>query len=598
MAAKTSWLGRALWIAICSLGVSKAFAQPTDFQWTFTNNGFVAWTLTSVSSPKVFAGALPADNPTINLILGKHYGVTDIPFSVHPFQVIAKGPSSVSDVILLSVGPTVGSFESDPAVAWTDDGSGHVQFTVTTGILTAMQTPGHVAGYRCGVHVDAMRGNFAIFGNGVRILNPLAARIPRGTITIGLQPIVQGLVSPLGMAVPNDSTNRMFIHDQAGRAWVISNGVQLPTPFLDVRSRLVALNAAYDERGFLGLALHPSFATNRKLYTFTSEPVGPRADFSTSMPLGVPFNCQSVIAEWRVRATNPNVVDPATRRELMRIDKPQSNHNGGQLHFGPDGFLYVGLGDGGAGGDQGNGHSPDGNAQDINKIYGKMIRINVDGTNSANGKYGIPADNPFVGKAGLDEIFAYGLRNPFAWSFDTPTGRLYVGDVGQNDVEEVDIVTKGGNFGWRLKEGSFFFDPDAGSGFVTTVPVQPLPAGLINPIAQYDHDDGHAVIGGYVYRGATIPQLAGRLVFGDLASTFTTPSGRLFYLDASNKVLEFHNGGNDRPLGLWLKGFGQDRQGEIYVFASTQLGPAGTGGQMLRIVQLAAAADSRWLCYR
>jgi len=511
------------------LTLSSGFAQAPDFQWTFTGDGLV-WTVTSVSSTKVYAGALPANNPTINLIVGKRYRVNNLASLSHPFQVLAKSSSVLSDVVLLSEGGTVGSLESDPAVAWTDNGAGQTQFTVTPALVAAMNASGLIPGYRCELHPATMRGNFAIFGNGTKIANPIAARIAKGSITIGLQTIADRLASPLGMAVPNDRTGRLFIYDQDGRAWVIQNGARLPTPFLDVRSRLVTLMTAYDERGLLGFALHPSFAVNHKVYTYTSEPRGPAADFTTTMPVGVAFDHQSVIAEWRVSNSNPNVIDPATRRELLRIDKPEFNHNGGQLHFGPDGFLYISLGDGGAGDDQGPGHIPDGNAQDINRIYGKLLRINVDGTNSANGKYGIPADNPFVGRAGIDEIFAYGLRNPYAFSFDRVGGGLYVGDAGQNFIEEVDLVTKGGNYGWRLKEGSFFFDPAtsaSGDGFVTTVPVTPLPSGLINPIAQYDHDDGHVIVGGFVYRGATIPALSGRYVTGDFGTSFTVPSGRL-----------------------------------------------------------------------
>jgi glucose/arabinose dehydrogenase len=195
-----------------------------------------------------------------------------------------------------------------------------------------------------------------------------------------------------------------------------------------------------------------------------------------------------VVAEWTVDPADPNVVDLLSRRELLRIDEPQSNHNGGDMHFGPDGMMYIALGDGGAADDQGAGHSSEGNAQDLNNVLGKILRIDVDGTNSANGKYGVPADNPFVGKPGVDEIFAYGFRNPYRFSFDRVTGKLYVGDVGQNDVEEIDIVSSGGNYGWRLKKGSFFFDPNAdAAGFTTTLPVAPVPRDVIEPIAEYDH---------------------------------------------------------------------------------------------------------------
>jgi glucose/arabinose dehydrogenase len=292
--------------------------------------------------------------------------------------------------------------------------------------------------------------------------------------------------------------------------------VRTSTPMLDLRSRLVPLGA-YDERGLLGLAVHPNFAQNPLIYTYTSEPSNGPADFSTTLSAGATNNHQSVIAEWRLTAGNTNEVDPASRREILRIDQPQSNHNGGAMHFGPDGLLYVALGDGGQADDQGEGHSPMGNGQDTSNPFGSMLRIDVDARTSANSQYGVPTDNPFVGADGVDEIYAYGFRNPYRFSFDRMSGQLYVADVGQNSIEEIDVVTKGGNYGWRVKEGTFFFDPNgASAGYVTDVPVVPVPAGLIDPIAQYDHDEGLAVVGGYVYRGSGVPALQGRYVCSTL----------------------------------------------------------------------------------
>jgi glucose/arabinose dehydrogenase len=319
------------------------------------------------------------------------------------------------------------------------------------------------------------------FGDGTEIVNPLPG-IQKGATVIELQTIAEGLVSPLGMAALDDGTGRLFIYDQTGQVLIWQSGNILPTPFLDVSSRLVTLNPGYDERGLLGIALHPDFATNGKLYTYTSEPATGTPDFPS--PGGV-RNHQSVVAEWTVDAQNPNVVDVSSRREMLRIDGPQGNHNAGEMHFGPDGKLYIALGDGGAADDEGAGHSPQGNAQDITNALGSIFRIDVEGNNSANGQYGVPPDNPFVAKTGVDEIFAYGFRNPYRFSFDRSIGSLYVGDVGQNDVEEVNIVTNGGNYGWRLKEGSFFFEPDG--GFPTTLPVVPIPPGVVDPIAEYDH---------------------------------------------------------------------------------------------------------------
>lgn len=412
------------------------------------------------------------------------------------------------------------------------------------------------------------------------ITDPLPQRIPKGNVAIELQTILDGLVSPLSLAAPADGSGRLFVYDQVGLAWVVVPSGPLAVPLLDVRSRLVPL-ATYDERGLLGLATHPNFAQNQLLYTYTSEPSSGPADFSAALPPGMTNDCQSVIAEWRMDPAHPNQVDPTSRREILRIDKPYSNHNGGTLRFGPDGFLYFTLGDGGGANDNGAGHlAGTGNAQSLQVIYGKILRLDVNSRTAANGQYGIPLDNPFVGQSAVPEIYAYGLRNPFSFSFDRQTGQLYLGDVGQNTVEEVDLIVKGGNYGWNVREGGFWFDPNSGS--VVTGPVRPVPPNLMDPIAQYDHLDGTVVIGGYVYRGAQLPALQGRYVFGDWG-TFGAPSARLFYLDAASAIKEFILGA-DRTPGFWLKGFGEDANGELYLFASSALGPAGNTGRMLKIV--------------
>ena len=249
----------------------------------------------------------------------------------------------------------------------------------------------------------------------------------------------------------------------------------------------------YDERGLLGVAFDPKFKHNGLLYTFTSEDPTDPPDFTTQ-PGEAPGGGQAVVTEWMVE--NPHakqiVVDPASRRVLMRVDKPQFNHNGGELAFGPDKMLYISLGDGGNADDEGPGHVPGGNAQSLaaGNVLGKVLRIDPHGSNSANGQYGIPAGNPFVGAPGADEIWAYGFRNPYRFSFDRKSGRLLVADVGQNDIEEVDDVQAGGNYGWPVKEGTFLFDQgdvaDPNDGSVTANSPG-APAGLSDPIAQYDH---------------------------------------------------------------------------------------------------------------
>ena len=284
----------------------------------------------------------------------------------------------------------------------------------------------------------------------------------------------------------------------------------------------------------------------------------------------------------RPQPRNPDAtVDQGSRRELLRIDKPQFNHNGGELAFGPDGLLYISTGDGGAADDQGPGHVPEGNAQSLAplNVLGKILRIDPRGHNSANGRYGIPRDNPFVGRRGADEIFAYGFRNPYRMSFDATTGRLIVADVGQNDIEEVDIVRAGGNYGWRVKEGTFLFDPGSlTEEGVVTANREGRPAGLIDPIAEYDHtaptgelEQGEASVGGFVYHGKRVPKLSGVYVFGDYSQEFAQPLGRLWFLNHNNdprhRVSEFRIAGQS-SLGLALLGFGRDAQNEIYVLGN------------------------------
>ncbi len=491
-----------------------------------------------------------------------------------PANVTIQAAASDADGIVVKVG-----FFNGSASVGTDTASPYSQkLTLYAGtyVLTAAATDNAGA--------TTTSAPVTITVNTTPIANPIPARIVKGDLTIELQTIADGLTAPLSMTVPDDGSKRMFVCDQAGLAWVVTDGAgKLPTPLLDVRSRLVTFGN-YDERGLLGLAAHPDFVHHPLIYTYTSEPVAGTADFVNVMPAGKTNNCQSVIAEWRINSSNPNQVDPASRREILRIDKPQSNHNAGTLRFGPDGFLYFSLGDGGSANDVADGHVPGGNAQNLQRIWGKLLRIDVDGRNSANGKYGIPKDNPFVGQAAVQEIYAYGLRNPYTYSFDSLTGDLYLGDAGQNNIEEVDLIKKGGNYGWNDKEGTFWFDSvTANIGKVVTGPVRPVPPNLIDPIAEYDHDEGEVVIGGFVYRGCENPLLDGKYVFADWGA-FTAPSARLFYLDPDRVIKEFRIGLADRPTGFWIRGFGQDADGELYAFVGATLGPNGTTGQMLKIV--------------
>jgi len=435
---------------------------------------------------------------------------------------------------------------------------------------------------------------------------PLLPRIGKGPLRIELQTVLTGITSPMQWLSAKDGSGRMFLVEQTGKIKIFNNGTLNATPFLDVTSRLVALSTNYDERGLLSMAFHPGFTNPsspgyRKIYTYTSEPVSGAADFT--VPINGAFNHQAVIAEWQVSAGNPDVIDPATRREVMRIDHPQGNHDGCTLAFRPsDNYLYISLGDGGAANDTQAGHNPTtGNGQDLTTVLGKILRIDPlapaltpssGDPASANGKYRVPISNPFVITTQpanrVAEIYALGLRNVFRFSFDPPTDKLVAGEVGQDHVEEIDLIEAGKNYGWNRKEGTFLFNSTNGN---VSFDSSPDPA-LTNPLAQYSHDDGIAVIGGFVYRGSNVLALPGKYVFGDLSAPGSSPaSGRLFYLDDLNSgtIKEFRIGNQERTLGLLLKGFGQDANGEIYVLADTNIGPTGTTGRVLKIIPAPAS---------
>ena len=398
--------------------------------------------------------------------------------------------------------------------------------------------------------------------------------------------VADGFTAPVALVESPDTSGRLFVADQVGVIHIITNGSKSPTPFLDLRGRMIQLSATYDERGLLGLAFHPEFRQNGRFFVYYNAPSGP------SVPAG--FDCQVVLSEFRVSLGDPNRADPDSEHIVLSIPKPQSNHNGGQLAFGSDGYLYVSVGDGGGANDNGTGHSTtSGNGQDLGTLLGKVIRIDVN-----NGDpYAVPADNPFVNQAGVaPEIFAFGFRNPWRFSFDLAgTHRMFLGDVGQGLFEEIDIVRSGGNYGWRIREGSHCFDPnDSGhppdSCPTTDARGQPLQM----PIIEYAHAAGFglpvgtAVIGGFVYRGPAVPILAGRYVYGDFTTQGSIPDGRIYVAteqdDGSWSVGELHfadRTGNH--LNELILAFGQDQNGELFVLTSSNLGPVGTTGKVYRI---------------
>lgn len=417
------------------------------------------------------------------------------------------------------------------------------------------------------------------------------ADMPQGDLRIELVEVATGLISPLYLTHAGDGSGRLFVVDQAGPIWIVKNGVLLPTPFLDLTSEIPMLAAGFDERGVLGMAFHPDYENNGRFFVRYSRP---RVGMAGEPCFGTSRGChEEVLAEFTVSA-DPDIAN-TNGTILFRVDEPEFNHNSGGVAFGPDGYLYFTLGDGGGANDGLSSpslpHGPIGNGQNINTPLGSMIRIDVD----SGFPYAIPPDNPFVGTDGLDEIYAYGFRNPFSFSFDDGPGgdgTLYVADVGQALFEELNIVEKGGNYGWVIREGAHCFDP-----FNPGVPPPSCDSnGLIDPIAEYIHEDGGlSIITASVYRGSQFPCLVGTLILGDFSRNFG-PTGSIYYLDQPSpgeyQILEVKLGYDNRRLGKALKGFGEDEAGELYVLASANVGPTGTAGVVYRLEQvLEADAD-------
>jgi glucose/arabinose dehydrogenase len=343
---------------------------------------------------------------------------------------------------------------------------------------------------------------------------------------IALQLVTKDLNQPVYVTHAGDGSGRLFVVEKAGTIALLRDGKPAAAPFLDITS---LVNSDGNEQGLLGLAFHPQYAKNGRFFVYYTA-----------------RNGDDTLARYQVSG-DPDHADPATGTVLFAVPDPAPNHNGGMLAFGPDGYLYAGLGDGGSAGD------PWDNGQSRNALLGKLLRLDVD-----NGEpYSIPADNPWPSSADArGEIWAYGLRNPWRFSFDRANGDLYIGDVGQNAYEEIDVQRAGGkgglNYGWNTREGLHCYRSQSCDT-----------AGFVDPVAEYDHGEGCSITGGYVYRGKAFPSLQGRYIFGDYCS------GTIWSLQENGGAWERRKLLDSR---LSISSFGEDEAGELYL---TSLGEDG-----------------------
>lgn len=362
--------------------------------------------------------------------------------------------------------------------------------------------------------------------------------------SVSLKLIASDLEAPVGMAVANDGTNRLFVIEQQGLVRIIKNGNVLPDPFLDLTALVDHGSSFYSEKGLLGIAFHPQYVSNGKFYVYYSAATTVKG-----------MDHKSVIAEYTRSAANADAANQ-TGRVILEIQEPESNHNGGCLQFGPDGYLYIGVGDGGGAGDK---HGSTGNGQNMQTLLGKILRIDI---NTPSG-YQTPPDNPFVGTQAKAEIFALGLRNPWRFSFDRKTGNLFCGDVGQNEWEEVNLIEKGKNYGWRIMEGNHCYEP----------PVNCNHSGLVMPIAEYDHAEGKSITGGYVYRGSASADMNGKYVFADWTGKFFMLSVGAASVAWDRYLLTLKNFSGE----FYVNSFGEDERGELYVLGQSAVGPKKAG---------------------
>ncbi|WP_435185226.1 PQQ-dependent sugar dehydrogenase [Halobellus sp. EA9] len=417
---------------------------------------------------------------------------------------------------------------------------------------------------------------------GTRVPTPTETGGPRPDLDgadVALEPIASGFAAPVDFVAPTDS-DRRFVVDRDGRIWEIGDDGRRETPFLDLSDRIVLGS----ERGLLGAAAHPEFASNGRLYV----------RYSASPRAGTPdgYSHTAVLAEVTIDPDARVAADPQ-ERTVLEVPQPQGNHNAGAVAFGPDGYLHVPFGDGGAANDVGRGHADDwydavdgGNGQDTAaNLLGSVLRIDVDGRGGVPGSdagadkpYAIPADNPLVGRSGLSEQYAWGFRNPWRLSFHGAD--CYVADVGQGAWEELNLLEAGGNYGWNVREGAHCFRRDS---CPTTAPGgEPF----VDPVAEYPHDGGDvsgiSIIGGHVATGDAVPALRGAYVFADFVA-----SGRLFAVDPSADPpwgIRTIPVVGETDLARYVLGFGRDSAGDVYVLTTAETGGGGNGGRVSRLV--------------
>ena len=437
------------------------------------------------------------------------------------------------------------------------------------GIAARLSGVGALAGCMGPVTDTETTGDGADAGPGDGTTDEMSSGEAQPT-TVGTELVADGFVAPVGLDQPTGD-DRLFVVDQPGTIYTVSPEGETAT-YLDLQDQVVDVGG-YDERGLLGLAFHPAFRENGRFFALYSAPVREGTPDS--------YDHTGVLAEFTADP-GADAAPADSERTLLEVPEPQSNHNGGAIVFGPDGYLYVGLGDGGAANDEGAGHVEDwyvpntgGNGQDVTEnLLGSVLRIDVD-TQSGDRPYGIPDDNPLVGAEGLDEHYAWGLRNPWRMSFDGTD--LLAADVGQNAWEEVNVVEAGGNYGWNVREGAHCFQTD-------DCPTQTSDGDpLVDPVLEYGHGSdpvsGAAIVGGYVARDGALPGFDGVYVFADWQS-----EGRLFAADTTQDPMwEPWVVDVDGEIGPFVLAFGRDAAGSLYACTSEASGIDGTTGAVYRL---------------